>query len=257
MLLPPQHNLSAASRTLLTGDIAGGAGHFSIELLYNPTQLQRRVDALQHSLATAAAPTSTPLAARPELNAGAAMAADCVVVAAADGTASYVAVLQSPSQQGHGLCVTASSATAAGGDLALARAIGERMVRSISWGDFALVCRDVSASVVGAWRWKEEEEGEGEGKKESVFDFNVGCRYVYDGPPGSVDGTGSGGEGGESQRSTGSFQVFEYENGVCHLVLTDDDPGQSADVRVLERGERALVIEGRKYLEFSRPAEME
>ncbi|KAK1768740.1 hypothetical protein QBC33DRAFT_533544, partial [Phialemonium atrogriseum] len=162
------------------------------------------------------------------------------------------------SPQGHGLCIASFADAAAAADhLPGARAVVRAMARSIVWGDFALVCRDVSGSVVGTWRRGGGTDtgggGEEEGKRRADEEAEV---YVFDGGSGrfsydrSARGGGPEAEAGLGLDHTGgSFQVFEYENGVCHLVLTEDDPGrQSAGVWVVERGEGELVVEGKKYL---------
>lgn len=259
MLLPAGHNLASPGPPhLLMGDLhlpgAPGAGRLELRLLYTPAHVRRDALALQ-ALGAGSAPgvrVLEPYAGVDFGGGGRVAGVACAVCVEDEGEGGgepavlYRVVLLSP--HGHGLTVSLLLAAAA--QFPAARALARTMFASLRWADRAAVCRSVAARLLGAWEYAAPAPEGGETKR-LVFTPDGRYAYVRRKAPVAVGGQAAavgGGVPGASDHVRGHFEVYEYEGGLKHLVLTEDSTG-GVEVQSVQLGEGVMIVNGKGFLQ--------
>jgi hypothetical protein len=263
ILLPPMHQIRTVGHTIMHGDIIQLSGKFEIELLYNSTQVQNRLEMLRNLAGHAQTPLLEPVAPK-SFSVPGPVSFDCVLATNVDTNTGpqhhiYKAILQSPYT--HGLTLSSFAAPA---NLTVAKGVLQAMARSLVWANRSSISRDLTTSFAGSkWRYYYSHTSGGSGvisssgslRETREYKFLAGGRFAFD-RSSSVSTSTSDSHGNVTANGSvfnpdhvkGLYQVFEYENGVSHLVLTEEG---SRDVKILaaERRPGVMTVDGKKFFE--------
>ncbi|KAK6081610.1 hypothetical protein SCUP515_02857 [Seiridium cupressi] len=249
IVLPLNTGFHSIGCNLLVGNLVALSGHCEIRLLYTGEQVLHGMVSLQglksNDETTVLEPCSMIDFGIPCGGVSVACAL-CFNEADEDGMvpSMYQVIIQSP--YGHGLALSCFTPAQ---HLDTAKMIAWSMVSSITWLDRSTICKLAPEKLLGKWRYEDEilliDLGDGCASETKELKFTADGRYQY-----TRSGSAKVSTAPDVDQASGQFQIYEYDDGTTHLVLTQDGSG-AVEVQTVKLRENSMFIMEKTYIKVA------